>query len=153
MYDFNDGFPRMAKICMTATSANLSDTIYLKQKGVKTPTFKLAKPNMTVHGYGGEVRAELDMNVDIKDLHISVDYTSDEAAMAVPDKEDGWVRDITYENGFLIIQTDPNPGRTRQYVLLPLIWLTLTVGKSKTNNNFSSCKQMQRTSWALRFRL
>ena len=74
-YDFNDGFPRMAKICLTATSANLSDTIYLKQKGVKTPTFKLAKPNMTVHGYGGEVRAELDMNVDIKDLHISVDYT------------------------------------------------------------------------------
>lgn len=108
-YDFNDGFPRMAKICLTATSANLSDTIYLKQKGVKTPTFKLAKPNMTVHGYGGKVRAELDMNVDIKDLHISVDYTSDEAAMTVLDKEDGWVRDITYENGFLITQTDPNP--------------------------------------------
>lgn len=29
--------------------------------------------------------------------------------MTVLDKEDGWVRDITYENGFLIIQTDPNP--------------------------------------------
>ena len=29
--------------------------------------------------------------------------------MAAPDKEDGWVRDITYENGFLVIQTDPNP--------------------------------------------
>ena len=76
------------------------------------------------------------MNVDIKDLHISVDYTSDEAAMAAPDKEDGWVRDITYENGFLVIQTDPNPDE-RAVRTLPLTWFTLTVGKSKTNNNFS----------------
>ena len=108
-YDFNDGFPRMAKICLSANGANLSDTIYLKQKGVKTPTFKLAKPNMTVHGYGGEVRAELDMNVDMEDLRISVDYTSGEETMPAADKANGWVRDITYENGFLVIQTDPNP--------------------------------------------
>ena len=109
-YDFNDGFPRMAKICLSAEGSNLSDTIYLKQKGVKTPTFKLAKPNMTVHGYGGEVKAKLDMNIDIKDLTISVDYTDKETASTLSDNENNWVKDITYENGFLVIQTDPNPN-------------------------------------------
>lgn len=108
-YDFNDGFPRMAKICLNADGSNLSDTIYLKQKGVKTPTFKLSKPNMTVHGYGGEVKAELDMNIDIKDLTIRVDYTDEETTSTLSDNENNWVKDITYENGFLVIQTDPNP--------------------------------------------
>ena len=108
-YDFNDGFPRMAKICLNADGSNLSDTIYLKQKGVKTPTFKLSKPNMTVHGYGGEVKAALDMNIDIKDLTISVDYTDEETTSTLSDNENNWVKDITYENGFLVIQTDPNP--------------------------------------------
>ncbi len=104
-HDANPGFPRMTMLYLS--SAQRSDTIFLKQEGEIIPTFQLLESSIKVPGEeNSTVSAQLNANIDFEDLEFSIRYTSS-------DEDEGWVSNITMGDGKLSIDTKANPEENR----------------------------------------
>lgn len=86
-YDANEDFPRQAKIVVAANETNLVDTVYLRQKGVYTPSVALENAALVING-STEVddQVEITTNLDLSTITPEVVYTSD---------DEGWLEVVT----------------------------------------------------------
>lgn len=110
-YDFNEGFPRMAKFLVYNDVDSRCDTIYFKQKGLIEPTLMMPNTALISTGSGGEQVAEIVTNIDMDDMEISIVYPEGES--------EEWIKDINISEGFiakssdiasssLVVNTNPN---------------------------------------------
>ncbi len=98
-YQTNDNFARMA--ALRVWSPERADTVYIKQRGAKTPLLSLPNSNIVVSGAGGDTKARLNTNIDIEDIDFDIIYTSND--------EGGWIKDYRFTNGLLIFDCENNP--------------------------------------------
>jgi len=104
-YEENPSFPRMVSIYIDAHAVSRSDTVFLKQQGAIQPKMDFKMSSTTVLGGGGRVEADIDTNLDMKDITINVVYSDPTGAE--------WIqKNFSIENGKFILNADPNPSET-----------------------------------------
>ena len=101
-YTTNDGFPRMALLCVNAPGTQCTDTIYIKQKGAVEPQIHLPISSLVVAGGKDDISStEFNTNVNFNEMEIETTYTSDD--------EGQWIKNITYQDGTINLETTANP--------------------------------------------
>lgn len=133
----NDGFPRMASI-LIATSER-SDTLFIKQKGYKTPSIKLPNQNLAIMGDEAQITTPVQTNLLIEDMSTEIDYNGG---------EEGWISDLSIMNGLLIMKVAANPHEKelrRANVVLRFVdgWkketsVKLMLTQANANNEFGA---------------
>lgn len=104
-YKENQGFPRMAAIYIKANSVSRTDTVLLKQRGSIEPKMNFKMTSQTVLGAGGKVEAEIDTNIDFKDIKTNIIYSDP--------TQDGWIQnDFSLENNKFALHVESNPSET-----------------------------------------
>lgn len=112
-YEGNEGFPRMAKILVAGNLTGRTDTIVLRQRGVKTPVVKLASSSMIATGsVATDEVAAMETNLDFANVTSAVKYTGGEGA--------DWVQGVSYADGKLTVKCAANPSASPRTATLTL---------------------------------
>lgn len=100
VYDANEGFPRMAQIELITAGDTRRDTISLQQKGVIMPELELPATNAISYNKQGDTKVAINTNIaSIDDFEVKIKYVNG---------AEGWIDEITMENGYLYIKTIDN---------------------------------------------
>ena len=115
-YDDNPGFPRMAKILVSAKAVGLTDTIILRQKGLLTPSVELSSGSLLVKGSdSASTNIGMETNLDFESaVSYTVNYTGGEG--------DGWIEDVYQSGDDMVVKTTANSSSTPRSATLNLVY-------------------------------
>lgn len=112
-YEANEEFPRMAKILVAGNLTGRTDTIVLRQRGLVTPTVKLANSSLIATGsVATDEKAAVTTNLDFADVEPVVKYTGGEG--------EDWVENVSYADGQIVVKCAANPSESPRTATLML---------------------------------
>lgn len=99
-YEYNEEFPRMVRLALTNDTDSRSDTIYIKQKGLLSPTLSMSNTSVITAGRGGEQLDEILTNISIEDMSVVITYPEGGDA--------GWIKSVDIIDSQLTLDTEAN---------------------------------------------